>query len=385
MVRKIRNYAYVTVFILVVVVIGCLSCTKLINFYVNDEKDYNEWSPELGSKFETDIASTFYKKFEFVNVNGAVRNVLGQPSMNGVVKLNNGYLFTPMEYSSDEMLQDYADATIRFNLYLKERGTKLIYVTPPTTLSKYDNQLPIGIQDYGNDNIDRLLQMLADGGIDTIDLRDSMHSDGIDQYSMMYKTDHHWTTRAGFYAYGVIEKYITDATGCIVDERVSDINNYNVIKYDKWQLGSRGQRTGIYYTGIDDFELIVPAFDTKIQNYSEKVGKMQDIVFNMDALENNEYSFKNTYDSVLGESLGYYTNLDCPNDVRILTITDSFGKAVNPYLAIGFKQLDYIYDGDVSGVTPERIEEFDPDVVIMLYYPDMLNEKSKSFAFENFE
>ena len=51
-----------------------------------------------------------------------------------------------------------------------------------------------------------------------------MHEDGIDQYDMMYRTDHHWTTEAGFYAYGILEGYIVEKTGCNVDARVSDIN-----------------------------------------------------------------------------------------------------------------------------------------------------------------
>ena len=75
---------------------------------------------------------------------------------------------------------------------------------------------------------------------------------------MMYKTDHHWTTRAGFYAYCKLEDYLTQIFQCDVDSRIGDINNYNIEVYEKWHLGSNGQRTGIYFAGIDDFELIVP-------------------------------------------------------------------------------------------------------------------------------
>ena len=52
--KKIKNYAYVVVFSLIVIGLGFLSYKKLTNFYINQEKDYNEWTPELGSKFETD-------------------------------------------------------------------------------------------------------------------------------------------------------------------------------------------------------------------------------------------------------------------------------------------------------------------------------------------
>ena len=382
--NKIRNYAYIAVFLVIIIGLGFLSYRKLTKFYINQEKDYNEWTPDLGSKFETDIASTFFNKFGFVNLNGAVCNALNQPCMNGVVKLNNGYLLTTLPYSSDEVLRTYADSTIRFDEYLKNRGTVLVYANTPYTSSKYDPQLPIGINDYGNDNCDRFLQMLKDAGVDTIDFRETMHDDGIDQYSMMYKTDHHWTTKAGLYAYGVLEDYIVDKTGCDVDERISDIQNYTVTTYKKWHLGSRGQRTGIYYAGIDDFDLIIPNFDTSIQNDAGTVGNMQDLMINMEPLANKDYTSRYTYDSVLGGSIGHFTNLDCKNDIKVLLITDSFGKAVAPYLAMGFAQIDYVYDADVSGVTPEFIESMDPDVVIMMYYPEFLLEGRQPFSFSGY-
>ena len=382
--NKIRNYAYIAVFLVIIIGLGFLSYRKLTKFYINQEKDYNEWTPDLGSKFETDIASTFFNKFGFVNLNGAVCNALNQPCMNGVVKLNNGYLLTTLPYSSDEVLRTYADSTIRFDEYLKNRGTVLVYANTPYTSSKYDPQLPIGINDYGNDNCDRFLQMLKDAGVDTIDFRETMYDDGIDQYSMMYKTDHHWTTKAGLYAYGVLEDYVVGKTGCDVDERISDIQNYTVTTYKKWHLGSRGQRTGIYYAGIDDFDLIIPNFDTSIQNGAGTVGNMQDVMINMEPLANKDYTSRYTYDSVLGGSIGHFTNLDCKNDIKVLIITDSFGKAVAPYLAMGFAQIDYVYDADVSGVTPEFIESIDPDVVIMMYYPEFLLEGRQPFSFSGF-
>ena len=81
--KKIKIYSYVIVFLALVLGLGLSSYRKLVNFYVNEELDYNEWTPELGTKFETDIASTFYKKVGFVNLNGAVSRALNQPSMNG--------------------------------------------------------------------------------------------------------------------------------------------------------------------------------------------------------------------------------------------------------------------------------------------------------------
>jgi hypothetical protein len=369
-IKKLSSMMYIILFALLIVLVGFISAKNLVNFYVNDEVDYNEWSADLGDKFETDVATTFFEKFQFVNLNGAFRNLLGQQEMNGVVKLNNGYLLTTIGYVDDDTLQGYADSVAYLNYYLQSRGTYLVYAMTPYTSGKYNPQLPVGVEDYGNNDADRLMAMLDRYGIDTIDFRDKMYEDGIDHYDMMYKTDHHWNTEAGFYAYGILEDYIVGKTGCKVDERISNIDNYTVTKYKNWHLGSRGQRTGRYFAGIDDFDLIIPNFETQIQNDAGDVGNMQDIVINMEPLSKKEYTSRYTYDWVLGNSLGHYINLNSENDTKILIVTDSFGKAVNPFLMMGFSEIEYVYDRDVSGINPNYIEEYDPDVVILMYYAD---------------
>nr|WP_297707412.1 hypothetical protein [uncultured Butyrivibrio sp.] len=382
--KKISDYLFTYIFIALLFGLSIASFVKLFNFYVNDEKEYNEWKPSLGSKFETDMANNFWGKFSFVNLNGAVRKMLNQYSMNGVIKLENGYLLTTVEKCSDETLGEYADKTIRLNEYLKNRGTAFVYAATPYTSSKYDPELPVGVVDYGNDNVDRFIDMLKAGGVDTIDYRQVIHDDGLDQYDMMYVTDHHWTTRTGLYAYGFLEDFIKEKCSCDVDDRIRDINNYTVTNYEKWHLGSRGQRTGIYYAGIDDFELIVPEFETKLQNDEGTVGTMQDLMLDMSPLENKNFTSRYTYDSVQWQTLGHYTNLNCPNDIKVLIVTDSFGRALGQYLAMAFKEVDYIYNIDDEKLTPEYIEAFDPDVVIMLNYSENLIENSKSFSFDEF-
>ena len=384
--KKKTAFLFTVIFLILVFGLGILSFAGLTNYYINDEIVNNEWTNELGNKFETDISSTFFQKFSFVNLNGAVRKLLGQREMNGVVKLDNGYLTEVLERCPDESIGNYVNRTREFDTYLKNRGTALLYVSPPSTVSKADPGLPIGVEDHSNDNIDRLVMGLKEAGIDTFDLREMMSVDGIDHYSMMYKTDHHWTTEAGFYAYRYLENYIAEKTGCEIDPRVVDLSNYTVTKYNRWHLGSRGQRTGVYYAGIDDFTLIDPDFDVTVEDPYGVTGTIHDYFFITDFLEERDLTSRYTYDSVLGgpNYLGHYKNLDSRNDVKIMMITDSFAKAVNPYLIMQFSEVNTFYNGSVSNITPELIESYDPDVVIMLYYPRYINETSGSFDF-NFQ
>lgn len=123
--RKNAAIAYLLIFVILIGGIGLLSEKNLFDFYVNEETDYNEWSASLGNKFETDITTTFYEKFQFVNVNGLFRKMIGQREMNGVVKLNNGYLYTTMEYVEDERIIDYGNRVVALERYLSNRGDKI--------------------------------------------------------------------------------------------------------------------------------------------------------------------------------------------------------------------------------------------------------------------
>ena len=381
--KKRSAVLFTLIFLTLVFGLGFLSFAGLANYYINDEILNNEWSSELGNKFETDISSTFYKKFSFVNLNGAIRKMFGQHEMNGVVKLNNGYLTEISERCPDDAISEFISRTETFRNYLHERGTSFVYVSAPSTVSPFDSELPAGVEDYSNNNIDRLISGLRKAGIDTMDYRDILHSEGIDQYSRMYKTDHHWTTEAGLHAYHLLESYIAEKTGCEIDPYIDDIENYSVIKFEKWHLGSRGQRTGICYAGIDDFILIDPNFDIAVVDPDGHAGTIHDYFFRKEYLETRDLTSRYTYDSVLGGAnfLGHYRNPESKNDVRVMMITDSFAKAVIPYMIMQFAEVNTFYNGYVGNITPELIEAYDPDVVIMLYYPFVIHQNSGSFEF----
>lgn len=379
--EKIVSSVYILIFILVIAGIGIASTSNLIKFYVDDEIDYNEWNVDLGNEFETDIASTFWEKFQLININGAIRNLLGQREMNNVIKLNNGYLMTPIGYVDDDILDEHAKDISTFKKYLDDRGTGFLYIMTPYTEGKYDSQLPEGVEDYGNDDADRLVSRIKKLNVDVIDFRETMNDDGVDHYSMMYKTDHHWTTEAGFYAYGKIEKHITDKMNCEVDSRVSDISNYTITKYKNWHLGSRGQRTGYLYAGADDFDLIVPNFETKIENDRGETGKVQELVISTKPLLNKKYTSRYTYDETFVGATDNLINLEAKNNIKILMISDSFAKAVCPYLIMGFKEIRTVYNLNSEIVTKEYIENYDPDIVIMMHYTEnAMNDAAYNFS-----
>lgn len=369
--KNITSYLFTAIFGLFVIVVGILSFSELLDHYINDRPDYHQWVPALGSRLETDISNNFFAEFEFVNYNGLMRRLIGQREMNGVVRLDNGYLYKLCPYFEDEDLSYTVGSISKLNDYLTEKGIPFIYVITPNTSSKYDPCIPVGMTDYGNDNLDRLFFALKDRGVDVIDMRQELHNDGIDSYSMMYRTDHHWTTKMGFYTYEKLVDIIEPALSCEVDPVVKDINNYTIKTYKRWHLGSRGQRTGEFYGGIDDFDLITPNFETHVMTADgEKEGEFTGVIINTESLKKRDLeemredvNNRSTYDRVLESTKGEFVNLNSHNDKRILMTTDSFGEAVMPYMDISFSQVKWV-EGNISS---RLINEFEPDAVVMIY------------------
>lgn len=384
--KKISAFLFTIIFLLIIGIAGFFSASNLMNQYINDIASDNEWTDKAGNKLESDIGSSFFAKYVFVDLNGFLRNLFGQREMNGIIKLNNGYLITPMEECPEDDLKIFTERTSEFNEYLKRRGTPLLYVNTPYTTGKFDPELPVGTVDHSNDNADRLLTMFEDAGIETLDIREVMKADGLSHYDMMYKTDHHWTTEAGFYTAGIIQNYIAEKTGCEIDPRVSDQNSYTFTKYENWHIGARGLRTGKYFTGVDDFTLITPNFETEIQNPYGEIGNIQRFFQKTELLDKPGDPSRYVYDTVLGGPafLGHYKNLKSVNDVKVLILGDSYAKAVNPYLIMQFSEVNCLYNDFVGGITPKVIEEYDPDVVVMLYYPEHINKNSGSYDFRGY-
>ncbi len=371
---KIKNLISKTgwcgaLFALILFSFGIVNACKAMKFWINDEEYDNEWTIDLGSKGEIEYISNFWGKNNFLNLNGFMRNLTGQREMNGIVKLNNGYLFVPYDRVEDQELEERAKDLGALEKYLSSRGTSLLVALAPDTSSKYDPQIPLGTVSYCNDNLDRLIPMLQGEGIDVMDLREVIHEDGIDQYTMMYKTDHHWTTRAGFYVYGKIADWIGEKTGVEAEEQIRSLDHYNITLYKNWHLGSRGQRTGALFAGIDDFELILPDFDTLLEG-REGTGTFEDLFINYEPFAQKDPISRYTYELALRQSCGNYKNLKADNDLKLLVIGDSFSEAVCPYLNISYGEIRYLYNQQSDTLDAGYLEEYDPDVVVCLYYPE---------------
>ena len=141
-----------------------------------------------------------------------------------VVKLNNGYLTFVCEPAD---VTESARSLLSLQETCKENGAELYFVLTPQKISKYDPELPTGVQDNYNPMADAFLAQLG-GQVHCTDLRQVIHENGINQYNFFFKTDHHWTPEGAFWCWGQVAQILKSEYGFVFDDAITNLNNYTV-------------------------------------------------------------------------------------------------------------------------------------------------------------
>lgn len=309
-------------------------------------------------------------KGAYINLNGLAARLMGQRYMNGRVKLDNGHLASIIE--KVDVTPAVTQLTELFDKQT-EKGKDFLFVLAPSQVPKYEDILPKGYDDYSNSNADELLDRLRDNGIPTLDLREEAANDNMGNAEIFFKTDHHWKPETGFWAYTKIIDYLR-SLGRVgeIASKYTDINEYNIELYKNWFLGSSGQRTGSYYAGVDDFALITPKFPTNmsVEISSASIQKQGDFAEVAYDREENKCDYftalpYKTYGSG-DKDFTCYRNESAPVDLKILSLGDSFGNVVFPFLPLIFHTCDELDMRWYKGNFEQYYNEFEPDIMIVL-------------------
>ncbi len=397
-----KKYAVLTAgFLLIIFLFSAVTDFKLAKFYINKEVVNEEWTPELGRKNETDQATVFFGKEKFLDLNGGMRKALGQRQMNKVVRLLNGHLTEDgMPAIKKKKLKSRAASVAAFWQYLDSEDIEFLYVIPPDKIAPEDGAVsdkkegarqgsglikkssvcPAGFEDHVNENIDRFKEGLDAWGVPYIDLREMMISDNIDWYSYFYKTDHHWTSEAGWYAYEKIADWTKKNTDIQFDERAGNIANYETKTCKNCMLGSWGQRTGRFFAGTDDVTVYIPRYETDLENLTfQKRGTMDQVIYNMEYMVEGKPDM--IYDPVF-DSLDQIVDHSSDNDTTILVITDSYGRVVCPFLSLSVRNMWFHSGYKTDEINKALIEKLDPDMVICLQSPRNSLGEDKCFSYD---
>lgn len=332
-------------------------------------------------------------KGAYINLNGAMARLLGQPMMNERVTLKNGHLSHVVSWRSTQ--EEIAFTAVNITAFAQKQagqGGQFLFVLTPAQISKYEDLLPDGYTDTTNETADALLELLSQNGVPCLDLREEMHADNISHADAFFVTDHHWKPQTGFWAYTKILDKL-ESMGAIgsVDSFYTDSDQYTFVTFPNTFLGSSGKRTGICYAGVDDSIFICPRFDTEVSlavpdRELELTGRYEEVCYNTDDeidLSDPDYFEYNAY-GLYGwgdNSLNRWRNKQAPDSSRVMLIGDSFGNVPFSLMSLYFSSCDELdmryYSGDFS----EHYRDFRPDIVILEATLDQAVGQNTGYSF----
>ncbi|MEL7657238.1 MAG: hypothetical protein AAGU75_15180, partial [Bacillota bacterium] len=223
---------------------------------------------------EKTIDNDTYKREDYIDFYGWIQKFMGKRI---VVDIGYGQLYktkydqityaVPRQDVSEELENIY-----QLKDELDKADIPLLYIQAPFKLPEEEQQLPENVKDYANDNADRFIKGLESKDINYFDLRENYWSQGMTQNQLFFNTDHHWSIDGAFSGYQSIAEVLNRDYGFHINEKFTDINQFNRKVYKDYYLGSMGRRVGEPYGGLDDFTLITPNFDTDYTVYERDYG-----------------------------------------------------------------------------------------------------------------
>ena len=292
---------------------------------------------------------------------------------NSVARLSTGALnFVDLQSTGavGETVPGNAAATADFADELAGLGIPYLYLCAPQKLQRGEELLPAGVEEGGNASADAFLAVLEERGTDYLDLRPLFEA--TDDYdSWFFRTDHHWTPEAAFYAW----QYLTEQVDVLAtDPALTDPANWERTVLEGFFLGSQGKRVGSLYAGTDDFTLYSPKFDTDL-TYTcpfyglDRTGPFNESVCFPERVEQKDWFNGNPYTYYAGGDypLATITNHEAPDGSRVVLLRDSFACAITPFLALSCSELTTIDLRYFQGDLLETIQGLEPDLVLTLY------------------
>lgn len=398
----IKKYIFAIIFLLILFGFGIFNAVnqfdemkKTINKNSNIKK-YDDIK-KLIKKVENTTNSELLGKMYFIEAYGYTQELLGKKEIDNYkyIKDNNGFLYYASFYrEKDESLKEYAKQIRRLKESVENKGTKTLFINTPEKYNKDYSDFNKGYPISDTNKIqDEFLMYLHNNRVDTLDLRNEILNSGLPYDKLFYKTDHHWTVEASFIGFSKIVDEMNSKYNANLDPEYfyRDINNYNQYSYPQSMLGSMGRNTGINFSGLDDFTLIVPKFKTNLVWEAKdldgekkyKKGSFDKSLLQMDLLTANKPYSISKYDTYI-ETINPWdkiVNKNNPKGPKILCIRDSYFSPTLSFMSSVCSEIHMIWPLATSNAVniEDYIKKNDFDYILVELYPH--NIKKEAFTF----
>lgn len=307
------------------------------------------FSGEFMSEFETYLADQFPVRDYCIKIKTAALRMSGQKLIGDYYLASDKYLIqkdsTPDWEQMDEILglinklsKDYENVNVSFML-------------APTAMSIYEDKLPYTAESNQIDTM-KEIQSKLDSSVNYVDIYDALYKKRA--MSMYYKTDHHWTSRAAYAAFGCY----ADSIGIVYSD-----SDYSFLPVTNEFQGTCASGSGIYET-MDMIEICVPnnSVGSYVVNYVEDMKKTASL-FEADKLD-----VKDKYQVFMG---GNHSQVDITTNAgtgrNLLLIKDSYGNCMVPILTSHFDKIIVVDPRYFCGDIYEVMATYRINEVLFMY------------------
>lgn len=309
---------------------------------------------------ESYVSDHFVLRDFWINIKVHCDLLVGKTELNGVYLGDDNYLMQiPTEPNQENVDRNLTEIN---NFAQKYQNLDVNMMVVPNAVSTMSEYLPLGapVRDQKKDT--KALKEKLTESIDYIDVSETLKKH-VDE-GMYYKTDHHWTSRAAYYA------FLESIEQLEISEPVTEYDVYMVTNKFSGTLASKSG----YHKEEDIVEIYAPV--NREVNYVVTGMEGKDAtttVYDKEAL--NE---KDKYQVFLGgNSAKIEINTTSETRERLLIFKDSYANCFVPFLLPYYNEIimvdpRYYYDDVHSLIKNEQITD-----VLFLYNMDtFLNDNS---------
>ncbi|MFI3176320.1 MAG: DHHW family protein [Eubacteriales bacterium] len=347
---------------------------------------------------ESAINENLLGREELIELYGLTQLILGKQEFNNFSFMkdeNNVLYYGSIHNGIDYNMEVYVKRVRRLKEYVEDSGKQFMFVMAPDNYlgnsNEVDEELAINDQ---NANMDLFLWKANENMIDTVDLRETILNLDFEYEQLYFRTDHHWTPLAAFYAAQTIVEKFEEFYGVQLDpdHYYMDLEQYDMTCIENCVLGSAGDNVGMIYSGgLEDITILTPKFETNYTyqylnddgTLTENTGEFDGVLLIRNYLVEGKLDGEKTYLHGIKDS-DTIINHNNPDAPTVLVLRDSYFSPVATFLSPMFSEMHMVWINtddnpgfDTEAYVKEHVDEY--DYVIMEVYSHSYDESCFSF------
>ncbi|WP_028609139.1 DHHW family protein [Paenibacillus harenae] len=287
----------------------------------------------MSGSFTTDYEQYATDQFAFrdawIGIKTDTDRVLGKKDSNGVYLGEDGYLIQSFTSPQETDVAERTEAIHSF--HQATPGLRKYIMLAPTAASLLQSKLP-AYAPVGDEQavLNQVRQMLGrlQPDIRFVDVYPALYVKR--EESILYKTDHHWTTKGAYYAYRALCEQMR-----IVPKNEAA---FNIRQVTNAFYGSLYSKSGFRHLQPDRIDLYMPKEESRLQVEYVEEGRITDSLYELDNLDKKDkYAvFLNGNHALVRITTAHSAGK------KLLVVKDSYANSLIPFLTEHFAEIDVV-------------------------------------------